>query len=275
MKILGGTSRVSVLTLRKALDEKVNNLSATDAAQFSNDLFTILTVLSSSVGVRRALTDNARDAAAKAELISNLFGSNISAAAQSLLATAASLRWSNPSELADAIEQIAVEAESVVADKNNELDKLEDQLFDFARVLVANRDLRQALNTAADSDAGRVLLLESVVKGKYATSTVNLLRRVVVLRRGRHIDATLAAYSHYVSVRRNRVVAHVRTAVALTPAQQQNLIAALGKAIGKTVHINVEVDPKVLGGISIRYGDEVIDGTVINRLAEASRALVG
>jgi len=70
-------------------------------------------------------------------------------------------------------------------------------------------------------------------------------------------------------------VAHVKTAVALEPAQQKNLATALSKAIGKPVHINVEVDPKVLGGISIRYGDEIIDGTVVNRLAEASRALVG
>jgi F-type H+-transporting ATPase subunit delta len=69
MKILGGTSRVSVLSLRGVLDEKVKPLSSDDAAQFSNDLFTALTVLSTSVGVRRALTDNARDAAAKAELI--------------------------------------------------------------------------------------------------------------------------------------------------------------------------------------------------------------
>jgi F-type H+-transporting ATPase subunit delta len=275
MKILGGTSRVSVLALRKALEEKVNNLSANDAAQFSNDLFTILTVLSKSVGMRRALTDNARDAGAKAELISNLFGKNISATAQSILASAASLRWSNPSELADAIEQLAVEAESFVADKNNELDQVEDQLFDFARVLTANPELRQALNTAADSDSGKVALLESITKGKYANSTLNLLRRVVVLRRGRNLDATLAAYSHCVSIRRNRVVAHVKTAVALDPAQQKNLVTALGKAIGKSVHINVEVDPKVLGGISIRYGDEIIDGTVVNRLAEASRALVG
>ena len=275
MKILGGTSRVSVLALRKALEEKVNNLSANDAAQFSNDLFTILTVLSTSVGMRRALTDNARDAGAKAELISNLFGKNISATAQSILASAASLRWSNPSELADAIEQLAVEAESFVADKNNELDQVEDQLFDFARVLTANPELRQALNTAADSDSGKVALLESITKGKYANSTLKLLRRVVVLRRGRNLDATLAAYSHYVSIRRNRVVAHVKTAVALDPAQQKNLVTALGKAIGKSVHINVEVDPKVLGGISIRYGDEIIDGTVVNRLAEASRALVG
>ena len=275
MKILGGTSRVSVLALLKALEEKVNNLSANDAAQFSNDLFTILTVLSSSVGMRRALTDNARDTAAKAELISNLFGKNISANAQSILATAASLRWSSPSELADAVEQLAVEAESFVADKNNELDQVEAQLFNFAQLLTANPELRQALNTAADSDAGKISLLESIVKGKYANSTLNLLRGVVVLRRGRNIDATLAAYSHYVAARRNRIVAHVKTAVELNAAQQQNLITALGKAIGKSVHINIEVDPKVLGGLSIRYGDEIIDGTVINRLAEASRALVG
>ena len=275
MKILGGTSRVSVLSLRGVLDEKVNNLSANDAAQFSNNLFTILSVLSSSVGMRRALTDNSRDAGAKAELISNLFGKNIGAGAQSILATAASLRWSSPSELADAIEQLAVEAESVVADKNNELDKLEDQLFDFSQVLTANPELRQALNTSTDSDAGKVELLESLIKGKYANSTVNLLRRVVSLRRGRNLDATLAAYSHYVTLRRNRVVAHVKTAVALEPAQQKNLATALSNAIGKPVHINVEVDPKVLGGISIRYGDEIIDGTVVNRLAEASRALVG
>jgi F-type H+-transporting ATPase subunit delta len=68
--------------------------------------------------------------------------------------------------------------------------------------------------------------------------------------------------------------AHIRTAVELTPAQAEKLRAALTKEVGKEVHINIEVDPKVLGGISIRYGDEIIDGTVINRLTEASRALV-
>jgi F-type H+-transporting ATPase subunit delta len=274
MKILGGTSRVSVLSLRGVLDEKVKPLSSDDAAQFSNDLFTVLTVLSTSVGVRRALTDNARDAAAKAELISNLFAGKIGSAAQSLLASAAGMRWSSPSELADAIEQFAVEAQAVAADKTNEIAKLEDQLFDFARVLIANPDLRQALNTSADSDEGKVALLESIVKGKYANSTVNLLRRITVLRRGRNIDATLAAYSHYVSTRKDRMAAHIRTAVELTPAQAEKLRAALTKEVGKEVHINIEVDPKVLGGISIRYGDEIIDGTVINRLTEASRALV-
>ncbi len=274
LKTLGGSSRQSLLSMRAALDSKLNDLSHPAAIEFAADLFTVLTVLSSSVGVRRALTDNSRDASSKSELISNLFGKNIGAPAQALIANAASLRWSSPAELADAIEQLAVEAEASAAEKNNELEKLEDQLFDFTRVLIANPDLRQALNTSADSDAGKVELLEAVVKGKYANSTINLLRRVVVLRRGRSIDATLAAYAHYVSTRNNRVVAHIKSAIALSADQQKKLVAALTKQMGKDVHVNIEIDPKVLGGISIRYADDVIDGTMVNRLAEAGRALV-
>ncbi len=274
MKILGGSSRASVLTLRKSLADLVSKQSATDAAQFSADLFTVLTVLSSSVGLRRALTDNSRDAASKAELISNLFGKNVTDAAKTLFSQVASLRWSNPAEIADAIENLAVESASAAADKSGELEKLENQLFDFARVLIANPEFRQALNTASDTDANKVSLLESVVNGKYSLPTINLLKRVVVLRRGRSIDATLATYSHYVSNSRNRLVAHVKTAIALTDSQTSSLIAALTKQMGREVHVNIEIDPKVLGGISIRYADDVIDGTVVNRLAEASRALV-
>jgi len=274
MKILGGSSRASVLTLRKSLADLVSKQSATDAAQFSADLFTVLTVLSSSVGLRRALTDNSRDAASKADLISNLFGKNVTDAAKTLFSQAASLRWSNPAEIADAIENLAVESASAAADKSGELEKLENQLFDFARVLIANPEFRQALNTASDTDANKVSLLESVVNGKYSLPTINLLKRVVVLRRGRSIDATLATYSHYVSNSRNRLVAHVKTAIALTDSQTSSLIAALTKQMGREVHVNIEIDPKVLGGISIRYADDVIDGTVVNRLAEASRALV-
>ena len=274
MKILGGSSRASVVTLQKSLADAVSKQSAAEATAFASDLFTTLTVLSNSIGVRRALTDNARDESAKAELISNLFGKNIGSSAQDLLAKAASLRFSTPGELADAIEHLAVEAEAAAAEKNNELDKLESQLFDFTRVLVANPGLRQALNTSSDTDTNKVALLESIVKSKYANSTVNLLRRVVLLRRGRNIDATLAAYFHYVSTRKNRLVAHVKTAVALTDAQQSKLITALSKQMGRDVHINIEIDPKVLGGISIRYADDVIDGTMVSRLAEAGRALV-
>ena len=273
MKVLGGSSRASVLTLRRALTDLVNTQSATAAATLANDLFIILSSLTSSIGLRRALTDSARDSAAKSELISNLYGKNITAPTQALLAQAASLRWSSPGEIADAVENLAVEAATAAAEKNNELEKLENQLFDFARILKANPGLRQALNTSVDTDASKLSLLEALVKGKYANSTVELLRRVIT-RRGRSIDATLAAYSHYVAARKDRLVAHVKSAVELSDAQLSKLLSALSKQMGREVYINLEIDPKVLGGMSIRYADDVIDGTIVNRLAEAGRALV-
>ena len=274
MNELGGSSRVSVQSLRKALDEIVDKQSASEAAIFASDLFTILSVLSTSMGVRRALTDNSRDASAKAELISNLFGKNISSQAQGLLATAAALRWSNPGEIADAIENLAVQAESACADKNGDLEEVESQLFDFAQVLRTNPELRQALNTSSDTDQNKLSLLNSIVKGKYLISTINLLNRVVTLRRGRSIDAALFAYAHYVSSRKDQVVAHVKSAVKLSDSQLAKLVTTLSKQVGKDVRINLEIDPKVLGGVSVRYADDVIDGTIVNRLAQAGRALV-
>lgn len=274
MKILGGASRIAVQTLRKSLADVLNKQTASESAVLTSDLFTILSVLTSSIGVRRALTDGARDATAKAELIANLFGKNISAPAQVLLTTAASLRFSSPGEVADAIEHLAVDAASALAEKNNELESLENQLFDFARVLIANPDFRQALNTSADTDASKAALLQSVIKGKYIDSTVELLSKVVKFPRGRSIDATLATYSHYVSIRKDRLVAHVKSAVKLSDTQQKNLISALSKQMGRDVHVNIEIDPKILGGISIRYADDVIDGSILSRLAQAGRALV-
>ncbi|WP_345711686.1 F0F1 ATP synthase subunit delta, partial [Kineococcus glutinatus] len=41
------------------------------------------------------------------------------------------------------------------------------------------------------------------------------------------------------------------------------------------VRLNVDVDPDVLGGLRVKVGDEVIDGTISSRLAEARRRLAG
>jgi F-type H+-transporting ATPase subunit delta len=60
----------------------------------------------------------------------------------------------------------------------------------------------------------------------------------------------------------------------MSDVQVSRLNAALAKQIGRNVRINVEVDKSVVGGISIRFADELIDGTVVSRLAEAGRRLV-
>ena len=67
----------------------------------------------------------------------------------------------------------------------------------------------------------------------------------------------------------------MRTAIELSDKQKSELTKALSKEVGQNVRINIEIDPRVLGGISIRFRDELIDGTVISRMAEASQVLAG
>jgi len=273
MIVLGGSSRQALLALRGALDEQLKGASSAECTALSADLFKALGAVGSSVGLRRALTDPARDHASKTALINDLFGSQIGAKAVSLLVSAASFRWSSSSEIADAIEQIAVEAEATAANGENALDRVEEELFLFSRLIVTSNELRLALNDRADSTDRKVALIDSIFAAKAAPSTVRLLQALVGGTRGRSIEAALSAFAHAVSARRNRLVAVVRSVIALTPAQAEKLAASLTKQVGQPVHINTEIDPSVLGGIEVRFADEIIDGTISNRLAEASRAL--
>jgi F-type H+-transporting ATPase subunit delta len=65
----------------------------------------------------------------------------------------------------------------------------------------------------------------------------------------------------------------VHAAVALTDQQRGRLAAALTAAYGHQVHLNVVLDPRVVGGMTVRIGDELIDGSVTTRLAEARRRM--
>lgn len=273
MAALGGASRQSLIAARKSLDELLKGLSSAEASALSAHLFTVVTTLDSSTPLRRALTDNSRDAKSKAELAKDLFGKSTSDLAIKLLINLTALRWSSPSNLGDVIEQLAVEAEASVANQNNELDRLEEEIFQFSRIVASDLELRQILNSAKYSGEGKRVLVAKLLASKVSPSTSRLLAALVSGMRGRSIERTIAFYASAAAARKMRVIAHVKSAVELSQAQKDKLASSLSSKIGQPVRINVELDPKVLGGLSIRFADELIDATIVNRLADAGRAL--
>jgi len=273
MAALGGASRQSLIAARKSLDELLKGLSAADASALSAQLFAVVTTLDSSTPLRRALTDNSRDANSKAELAKELFGKSTSDLAIKLLINLTALRWSSPSNLGDVIEQLAVEAEASVANQNNELDRLEEEIFQFSRIVASDLELRQILNSAKYSGEGKRVLVAKLLASKVSPSTSRLLAALVSGMRGRSIEKTIAFYASAAAARKMRVIAHVKSAVELSQAQKDKLASSLSGKIGQPVRLNVELDPKVLGGLSIRFADELIDATIVNRLADAGRAL--
>ena len=250
MAALGGASRQSLIAARKSLDELLKGLSAADASALSAQLFAVVTTLDSSTPLRRALTDNSRDANSKAELAKELFGKSTSDLAIKLLINLTALRWSSPSNLGDVIEQLAVEAEASVANQNNELDRLEEEIFQFSRIVASDLELRQILNSAKYSGEGKRVLVAKLLASKVCPSTSRLLASLVSGMRGRSIEKTIAFYASAAAARKMRVIAHVKSAVELSQAQKDKLASSLSGKIGQPVRLNVELDPKVLGGLS-------------------------
>ena len=272
---LGGSSRQSLAVARTALDLSLKGISSGDAAKFAANLFAVVATLDSSAPLRRALTDASRSLKDKEDLISQLFAKSLGASVVGLVGALAALKWSKPSDIANAVEQLAIEAEASAANVAGELDQLEAELFGFSRIVAGDSELRQSLSASKYSSEGKRVLVAKLFGGKVCAATGRMLGHLVSSLRGRNIEGTIAFYSKATAARRDRVIAYVRSAVALTDKQREKLTTTLAAKIGQPVRVNVEIDPTVIGGISIRFADELIDATIVSRLAEASRALAG
>jgi F-type H+-transporting ATPase subunit delta len=271
---LGGSSRQSLVAARVALDAAIKGASAASASELSSHLFFAADVFAGNTSLRRAITDPSRDKAAKAALVKDLFGKSTGALAVSLLSDVSSLRWSATKDVIHVIEQLAIEAEASAANISNELDRVEDEFFETSRLVADNFELRKAL-VGVGSSGAKSALIADVLGKKASASTVKLAGALVSSLRGRSIEAAFADYLFGLANRRNRLIAVVRTAAALTDAQAKRLATVLEKKVGQPIRINVQIDPTILGGVSIKFADEQVDGSVVNRLANAGRALVG
>ena len=270
---LGGNSRQSFATLRGVLDEKLVGSSSSDCTSISAELFTVLFALNSAVGLRRACTDPSRNSESKAVLINDLFGKSVSKKVLDLLVEAVALRWSSSIDFASAFEQLAIEAEATAANSDGSIDRVQDELFAFEAIISNNQDLRRVLGDLGGSSAGKVELIHSLVGEKVSPSTLRLLTYMVNDLAGRVIDHVLEVYVQAVAARRNRLIVLVRSRSALSPAQAEKLTDLMVDQVGQPVHLNFEVDPLLIGGVSVRFADELIDGTISTRLLEAGRAL--
>ena len=271
---LGGSSRQSLVAARAKLDAAVKGATADSAAKLSSELFLAAEVLASNVPLRRAFADMSRDAASKETLVKDLFGKTLGSAALTVLTDVATLRWSAGGDIVHVLEQLAIEAEGSAANINGELDRVEDELFEISRVIAENFELRKALVGPGTTSAKSTLV--SDVLGKRASeSTVRLAAALVTSLRGRSIEAGFADYLSALANRRNRLIANVRVAATITDTQKVRLAQAIEKQVGQPIRVNIQVDPSIIGGASVKFADELVDGSISNRLAGAGRALVG
>jgi len=269
-----GTSRASFADLTERLTAE-GPMTAATATRLGDELFAVVGLLDAEHGLRRALSDPGKPAAEKGAVLGALLHEKVTQRTEALVAAAAESRWASPGDMVDAIEQLAIEAMVLAADADNGLDELEDGLFRFGRVVAGQPDLRAALTDTSLPADRKQDLLRTLLDGKVTSVTLRLISQMVMHPRGRTLTAALDLCAGIAAKRREQLIAVVRSAVELSTVQRRRLAEALAASYGHPVHLNVVIDPSVVGGISVQIGDELIDGTAASRLAAVRRKLAG
>ncbi|MEU3629992.1 F0F1 ATP synthase subunit delta [Streptomyces fradiae] len=271
---MNGASREALAAARERLDALTDNTSV-DAGGLAEELAAVTALLDREVSLRRVLTDPAQAGEAKADLAARLLSGQVGGETVDLVSGMVRSRWSASRDLVDALEELADTADLTAAQRAGVLDDVEDELFRFGRIAASSPELRAALSDRAATATAKGELLRRLLGGRAHAVTERLIIRLVTRPRGRSLEGGLESLSKLAAARRDRMVAVVTSAVPLTDQQKRRLGAALARMYGREMHLNLDVDPTVLGGISVRIGDEVVDGTIATRLDEASRRLAG
>lgn len=259
-----------------ALADLSENLGKTrtlaGAATIGEQLFGVARVLRDEAALRRVATDNSVEDEAKTGLVETIFGSAIDDDTLRVVTDAVHHRWTLSRDLPDALEYLGVV--SLVRSAGKDGDRISDELFDVRQLIDSDAELRTALADPSRSAEDRNGLLSGLIDGQTLAATAQLVAQAVAGTRGT-VDAALKDYQDVAADAQGETIATVRTARELSAKDQQRLSAALGKQYDTDVHLHVVVDPDLVGGLRIEIRDDVIDGTVVSRLDDARRRLVG
>jgi F-type H+-transporting ATPase subunit delta len=274
--MMRSASREAAANLRRRRQDVLGDESSAEVlTALSGELYSIAALLVGQPRLRRTVADPATDPQARAELVGGLLAGKVSPAAAEIAKAAAAQRWSSPWDLTDAIESAGDDTLFPAAERLGVLDRVEDELFRFERVLDAEGQFATLLDEASADPTRRVALLDRVVGGKVHDVTRALLEHAVRSDRKRSVALAIDDLLEAAAARQERSVSRVISAVELSDAQQGRLVSALSRLYGRPISIRTAIDPGVRGGLVVRVGDELIDGSIAARITEARTALAG
>ncbi|HEY2669255.1 MAG TPA: F0F1 ATP synthase subunit delta [Rugosimonospora sp.] len=261
----------------RAAEQKLEALASATApdrlTEIADEVLAVADLLGREPRLRRALADSVRDGRERSELLSGLLSGKVGDDAVELISALVAGRWSAPAQLLDSAERLGVAVLLAAAHRADELGEVEDELFRFNQVVDGSPQLAAVLSDSTVPAEQRGRLVSDLLDGKARPVTVRLVRLALVGFGGRGFSASLTRLVELAAASRDRQVAYVTAASVLSDDEERRLGERLEQMYGRRVSVRVSVDPTVIGGLSVRVGSDLYDGTVLRRLTEARSAL--
>ncbi|HWJ02616.1 MAG TPA: F0F1 ATP synthase subunit delta [Verrucomicrobiae bacterium] len=176
--------------------------------------------------------------------------------------------------LSGAVSRRYAQALYEIAVETNQLDVFEADLKALAEGIESNPEIQKVLYHPQISLADKKGLLRQVFGGQFSAHVQNFVDMVIDRRRQNFLGDIYNEFKLLANAKRNVLEARIKSAVDLDKSQQDQLQANLSKLTGKSIRLVAEVDPSLIGGVVVKIGDRVIDGSVAGRLAKLRETLV-
>jgi F-type H+-transporting ATPase subunit delta len=150
----------------------------------------------------------------------------------------------------------------------------EDQLRLVVAVVESDAQIRAFLAAPNITLDTKIQTLNNAFSGKASPIVLNTIS--LLLERGREdrLTSVLDAYLQVAGESLGRADAYVTSAKALSDSEQQKLAEKFGAILGKTVRVTNTVDKDLLGGVTVRIGDTLYDGSLRTKLDGLEKSLL-
>lgn len=155
------------------------------------------------------------------------------------------------------------------------VDRVAEDLQLVGSTMNANPQLAETLVQRVAPDSAKRGILRRLFAERVHSLTLEFLLLLVDKRRESVALAVAPAFRKIADERQGIVRASVTSAVQLTEAEVAEARSALERLTGRQVDVDVTVQPDILGGLLVRVGDRVIDGSVKGQIARLRKALTG
>lgn len=152
-------------------------------------------------------------------------------------------------------------------------EKVEDELTFIVACLKSEPQFYQLIKSPLISVQDKKEIIDTIFKDKISEEVYNFFKIIIDKRREVYIEDIVNEYNALVDDVKNKVTAVAVSAVPINEEDLKKLQVNLSMSSGRNVQLKNEVKPNVMGGILIKMGDKVIDGTVKSRLEQMSEQL--
>ncbi len=163
-----------------------------------------------------------------------------------------------------------------LAEEKRALDAVSADLAALGHMIADSSDLQSLIASPLMERAAQARAITAVGKAaSFGELTQRFLGLVAANRRLFALPGIIKAFRKMLADKRGEVAAEVTAAHPLTDAQQAAVSEAIKRVVGGKVSIDMKVDPSLLGGLIVRVGSRMIDGSVKTKLQKLQLAMKG